>query len=367
MLDRRLILNFDWVLFLQTLLLTGWGVVTIYSATHGRVENGLSTLYLRQLLWVIYGLIGLVILLGIDYQRMEKYAYLLYLFAMALLLLTLLLGTTVSGSRRWLSVGIVSFQPSELGKLGLILALAKYFDEHNQRYYRLRDLGFPALLVSIPFLLIFEQPDLGTAFVLLAIFLAMLFVAGLHSRSLWILGGIGGAMLPVMWFFLLRDYQKERVTALFHPNADPLGAGYHSNQSKIAIGSGGLWGKGFLAGTQSGLSFLPEKHTDFIFSVLAEELGFLGAALLLLLYLCLLLKGLHIAYRAKDRFGMFLAVGVVAMIGIAVIANIGMAIGVLPVVGIPLPLMSYGGSSAVSTLLGIGLLLNIRMRRFKRP
>lgn len=365
MLDRRLILNFDWTLLLLALFLAIWGVFAIYSATNGQVETGLDTLYMKQLLWVIYGLIGLVIFLTIDYQRIGNYAYPLYGGILLLLLLTLQFGTVVSGARRWLSVGFISFQPSELAKIVLILVLAKYFDENRRGYYYLRDLLVPFVLVLAPCLLVFWQPDLGTTLLLFLNSFLLIIVAGLHWKSLLILGIFGGALIPPMWLYFLKDYQKERVLTLFDPESDPLGAGYHILQSKIAIGSGGFSGKGLFAGTQSGLNFLPEKHTDFIFSTLAEELGFIGSSLLLVLYLCLLLKGLYIAYRSKDRLGALIAFGVVTMMGTAIIANIGMTLGLLPVVGIPLPLISYGGSSVVSTLLGVGLLLNVRMQRFK--
>jgi rod shape determining protein RodA len=227
----------------------------------------------------------------------------------------------------------------------------------------LRDLGVPFIMVIIPFALIAKQPDLGTALVLFFVACMLIFASGFPLKVLSILAGVGMVSMPIGWIFL-KDYQKVRVITLLNPDFDPLGAGYHSWQSKIAIGSGGFWGKGLLAGTQSGLNFIPEKHTDFIFAVFAEEWGFIGAAGLIILYMGLILRGIHIAYASKDRLGTLIATGVVAMLSAYILFNIGMTVGLTPVVGLPLPLFSYGGSSMLATMVAIGLLLNIQMRRF---
>ena len=228
----------------------------------------------------------------------------------------------------------------------------------------LRDLVVPLGLLALPFLLIAKQPDLSTSMVLVALACVMILVVGLHTKTLIIVSGLGTCMLPGTWY-LLAEYQRDRLLALFNPSSDLLGTGYHAWQSKIAIGSGGLWGKGLMAGTQSRLQFLPEKHTDFIFAVLGEEMGFLGVLLLLALFSSLLVHGFMIAYHSRDRLGALIAMGVVTLLATHIFLNIGMTTGLLPIIGLPLPLVSYGGSSLVSTFLGLGLLMNVRMRRFK--
>jgi rod shape determining protein RodA len=261
-------------------------------------------------------------------------------------------------------LGPLSFQPSELVKVFLVLSFARYFTEaRREGGLRFRDLLIPLLMLVIPFTLIAKQPDLGTALVLCFVAGALIFASGFPLKILLLMTGGGVIAMPVAWTFL-KDYQKVRIITLLNPDFDPLGAGYHSWQSKIAIGSGGFWGKGWLAGTQSGLNFLPEKHTDFIFAVFAEEWGFVGATALIVLYLILVLRGISIAYASKDRLGSLIATGLVVMLSIYILFNIGMTAGLTPVVGLPLPLFSYGGSSMLATMIAIGLLLNIRMRRF---
>jgi rod shape determining protein RodA len=364
MIDRRMLVNIDWLLVALVLVLGAWGLLTVYSATHGRLETHLEDLYLKQLYWFGAGLMLMVATTLVDYQHLGRAAYILLLVGLVLLLVVAAFGRVVSGARRWIVLGPLSFQPSELVKVFLVLSLARYFTTtYRDGGLRLRDLVLPALMVAIPCALIAKQPDLGTALVLMLVACTMVFASGFPLRTLLILGGIGLVTLPIGWHFL-KDYQKVRVITLLNPDFDPLGAGYHSWQSKIAIGSGGFWGKGWLAGTQSGLNFIPEKHTDFIFAVFAEEWGFIGAAGLLVLYLALILRGLSIAYQSKDRFGSLVATGVVATLSVYVFFNIGMTVGLTPVVGLPLPLFSYGGSSMLATMVAIGLLLNIRMRRF---
>jgi len=257
---------------------------------------------------------------------------------------------------------------SELAKPVLILVLARYFTEHTPAgtaALTFRGLLFPVLLVGLPFGLIVKQPNLSTAMVLVVLLCVMALMIGLRRTTLLTLLLLGVGVLPLAWTLVLKDYQRERLLTLLNPQPDLLGAGYHSWQSKIAIGSGGLWGKGLLAGTQSRLSFLPERHTDFIFAVLAEEVGFVGVVLLLCLFGCLLVHGFNIAYRSRDRLGALVATGVVTTLAVQIFLNIGMTIGLVPIIGLPLPLMSYGGSSLVMTFLCLGLLMNVRMRRFK--
>lgn len=361
--DRRKLTNFDWILLFLTLAIASVGVLTIYTATESE-GMGLRAFYVRQTIWILIGLTVMLVIILFDYRTICRLAYPLYVFTILALIAVEAIGKTVSGSQRWLVLGPVSFQPSELAKLSLILALAKYF--HDRKWsglYRLRDLWLPALFTLIPVGLIIKQPDLGTGMVLLLIFLVMALVAGLRPRSILILALVGVVALPGGWFSL-KDYQKERILTLFNPEADPLGAGYHSLQSKIAIGSGGLWGKGLFAGTQSRLNFLPEKHTDFIFAVFSEQMGFIGAGVLLLLYLALLFRACDLAIKSSDKMSALIATGVTVMIAFYIVFNIGMTLGLFPVVGIPLPLMSYGGSAMLTFMIGIGLLLNIRMRRF---
>jgi rod shape determining protein RodA len=364
MIDRRMLLNIDWMLLLLVFGIGAWGLVTVYSATHGRLETHLDDLYLKQIYWFSVGLVLMVSVTLVDYQLLSRGAYLLLALGILLLIAVFVVGRVASGARRWLMLGPLSFQPSEVVKVFLVLSFARYFTEtRREGGLRFRDLLIPLLMVMVPFALIAKQPDLGTALVLFFVACALVFVSGFPLKILLSMIGGGLIAMPIGWTFL-KDYQKVRVITLLNPDFDPLGAGYHSWQSKIAIGSGGFWGKGLLAGTQSGLNFLPEKHTDFIFAVFAEEWGFVGTAALIMLYMLLVLRGISIAYTSKDRLGSLIATGVVAMLSVYILFNIGMTVGLTPVVGLPLPLFSYGGSSMLATMVAVGLLLNIRMRRF---
>ncbi len=299
-----------------------------------------------------------------NYYVLERLAYPVYFFTVALLIWVLIVGKVMSGSQRWLSLGPISFQPSELAKIAIVLVLAKFFSERGgNREYRLRDLWLPFVLTAIPCFLILKEPDLGTALFLGMISISVVLIAKVYWKSLVIFVGSFFLATPLIWFGL-KEYQQRRVLSFLSPDMDPLGAGYHVNQSKIAIGSGQFWGKGFLKGTQTRLHFLPEQHTDFAFSVLAEEWGLVGSAVLLLIYLFIILWGLNIAKSSKDRFGSIVAVGIVTIVFWQVVINVGMVTGLLPVVGIPLLLFSYGGSSLISTMAAMGILMNISMRRF---
>jgi len=339
--------------------------MAVYSATYAEVEYGLDNLYLKQMTWFGIGFVGMLIVAMTDYHFIAKGAYIFYAMILIALLLVLIIGRVTSGSQRWLSLGGFSFQPSELAKFVMILVLARYYDSSRLTGPRkIRHILIPACLVLIPVFLIIKQPDLGTALVLIFLFLSLTFIAGLSVKSVASLSIMGLLAFPFFWSFL-KDYQKTRILTLLNPDNDPLGSGYHGLQSKIAIGSGKIFGKGIFGGTQSRLNFLPEKHTDFIFSVFAEETGFVGVVILLVLYFLLLMKGVDIASRSKDRLGAFLAAGVVCVLTFSIFVNIGMAIGIAPVVGLPLPFLSYGGSAVVTSLLGIGLLLNVGMRKFE--
>ncbi len=340
------------------------GTLTLYSTMQGSIPEGGMLPHQKQLIWWGLGLVGMLIVILIDYRHMEHYAYAIYAISLLLLVYVLVMGRSISGARRWIELGPISFQPSELIKLTMTLALAKYFHHHaKQGRYNLFELIVPFLIFALPFFLVLLEPDLGTAIVLGLLFFSIVLFFGLSQGSIiaLIIGGL--ASLPLGWLNL-KDYQKERVLTFLNPSEDPLGRGYHIIQSKIAIGSGGVWGKGFLHGTQTRLHFLPEQHTDFIFSAFAEQWGFAGCLLLLAGYLLVIFWAFNISSRAKNTFGMVVALGITFLFFWHVAINIGMCLGLLPVVGIPLPLFSYGGSFLLVMLLGVGLLLNIYIRRF---
>lgn len=364
MLDRRLIQNFDWVLLLLLLLEAGISILNLYSATYPIRDMGGAEIFLKQIYWFLIGFAVFLLATTFNYYVLERLAYPAYFFTVGLLILVLFAGRVTSGSQRWLSLGPISFQPSELAKIAVVLVLAKFFSERGEfKEYRLRDLWQPFILTAIPCFLILKEPDLGTSLFLALISFSMILIAKVNWKSLVILAGASGLVAPLIWFGL-KEYQQKRVLSFLRPDMDPLGAGYHINQSKIAIGSGQIWGKGYLQGTQTRLHFLPEQHTDFAFSVLAEEWGLIGSVVLLMIYLFMILWGLNIAKNSKDRFGSMIAVGIVSIVFWQVAINVGMVTGLLPVVGIPLLLFSYGGSSLITTMAAMGILMNISMRRF---
>lgn len=364
MFDRRLIQNFDWILLLLLVVIAGISVLNLYSATYAIRDSGGSQIFFKQIYWFLIGFAVLIFMTTFDYYILERMAYPIYFFSLGLLFLVFLIGEIRSGSQRWLSFGGVAFQPSELIKISLVITLAKFFHETGQvNEYRLRDLWRPFLIVAFPFFLILKQPDLGTALILVIVAFSIILFAKIRWKSFMVLVMATILAAPFIWFSM-KEYQQKRILTFLSPEMDPLGAGYHINQSKIAIGSGFFWGKGFLKGTQTRLHFLPEQHTDFAFSVFAEEWGFVGAACLLMIYLFLMLWGINVAKNSKDKFGAIIALGVVAIVFWQLVINVSMTTGLLPVVGIPLVLFSYGGSSIVSTMAGMGLLMNISMRRF---
>ncbi len=361
MIDRRLLAHFDWPLLTLVLIISSIGVLNLYSAAFGEVE---SHLYAKQIIWIGIGLAFALSITFFDYRFYRDLAYIFYGISLFLLTAVFIYSTINPEVSRWIRVGPFFFQPAEPAKITIILSLAKYFDRFSKRDgYLLRELIIPFIILLVPSLMVAKQPDLGTAISILLIGFSMILFVKIKWKSLviMIIGGI--SLLPFMWNFLM-PYQKRRILTFFKPELDPLGAGYHIIQSKIAIGSGGGLGKGFLKGTQCKLHFIPAQHTDFVFSVLAEEWGLLGGLILLGLYLFLIIWGLNISIRSKDLFGTIVAFGVVSMIFWHMIINIGMALGIMPVVGIPLPFMSYGGSAIISMMAGVGLLLNISMRRY---
>ncbi|MBO8126183.1 MAG: rod shape-determining protein RodA [Firmicutes bacterium] len=366
--QKRVAKNFDFTLLGVVVALVALGLVAVYSATHSRLlEAGSDPFFFlkRQVMWVIIGLVGLGLAVYLDYEVLGKFSKYFYLGMLALLTLVLVTGKLVSGSQSWFRIaGLASFQPSELAKIAVILFLAKYL-EGQENLRELRSLVVPFAIVLIPMGLILLQPDLGTAMVFVGILFGMLYIAGANPKHL---GGIITAALavsPLIFFYVLKDYQRNRIIVLINPYSDPVGAGYNVIQSMIAIGSGRLWGKGLFSGSQTQLNFVPEHHTDFIFSVIGEEFGFIGGLFVLAAYFLLLWRGLVVSYTAKDRYGSLVAAGVVSMLFTHVLINIGMNMGIMPVTGIPLPFLSYGGSSLLTNMVGIGLLVNIYGRRHK--
>ena len=354
--------DFDKLLLVAMFLIFAIGVVTIYSATKARNLPIAESFFFKQLTWMGIGVVMLILTVLISYQRFIDIAYVLYAVNVALLAIVLVLGHARLGAQRWFSIGGFAFQPSEFIKLSLILVLSNYVAAKKDSMSEFKNFIIPLGLLAVPFVLVLLQPDLGTALLLVPIFLAIMVVSGARLKYLGGMILIGLAGLPVFWHFL-REYQRQRLMVFINPNIDPLGAGYTIIQSKIAVGSGGLWGKGWLNGTQNQLNFLPERHTDFIFSVIGEEWGFLGAAVLILIYFFIVKRAFNISALTSDLYGKTIASGIGVMIGLQVVINIAMTIGLMPVVGIPLPLVSYGGSSLIATVIAIGLLINVGIRR----
>ncbi len=367
--DRRLIQHFDLPLLGVTLALMVAGLLTLYGATRTPDGGGIPPLVVRQAAFMALGL-GLVLVLTlVDYRVWINAAYPVYGGFLALLLVVLVFGQIGGGSQRWIELGFVRLQPSEFGKVALVLMLARFLHERGRPGgLTLPDLVQAGLLVLPAFAMIFLQPDLGTSLLFLILAGTVVLFAGLQRWLLITAIVLAVLVGPVAGFvayrFVLDDYQRDRVVTFLHPEDDPHGKGYQTIQSRYAIGSGRFWGKGFGQGTQAQLRFLPEQHTDFIFSVYAEERGFVGSVVLLLLYLGWLALGLNVARRAKERFGTILAFGLVAVLAWQVGINLGGVLGFMPVTGVTLPLMSYGGSSVLTVSIAVGLLLNISMRRF---
>lgn len=365
--DRRLIHNFDWPTFAAVVCISVFGIMTIFSATRQPAEAAQSPLFIKQIIWLVIGIIGLLVFASFDYIWLSRIAVPVYVTGLILLLVVLVSGKTGMGAQRWISLGPVAFQPSEFFKLVFIIMIAQYFSLLQGPFEITRLLRVFFVIVLLPFVLLFKQPDLGTAVVIFLIFFSMVMTKGLQKKALVMILMIGLVSLPFLgniFWTGLKDYQKNRLVAFMDPEADPAGIGYHINQSKVAIGSGELLGKGFLKGTQGPFRFLPERHTDFIFAVFAEEWGFLGSLFLLLLYFFLIVRGLDTARKAKDEFGSMLALGITFMFAVYFFINVGMTLGIMPVVGIPLPFMSYGGTALLSNFVSAGVLINIRTRRF---
>lgn len=375
MFNRKLWRNLDYVLVFTAAAILSISLLVLDSAA-ASITARPDYYVKKQMLWIAIGLLGMLVILSIDYQQLKRYHLALYILNLLLLAFVLVAGSEAKGAQRWISLGPFIFQPSEFSKLIIIITLARLLESRQGRLNRLRDLIIPFLHVVVPMLLVLKQPDLGTALVFVAIFCGMLYVGGVNIR---LFGGLvcGGALAVVLSLLAhfrwglplpLEEYQLKRLVVMLNPYNDGeggRGAGYHIIQSQVAIGSGGLWGKGLYQGSQVQLNFLPEHHTDFIFAVVGEELGFFRTVGLLVLYFLLLYRMIRIAYQAKDYFGVLLVTGICSMFTFHLLVNVGMTIGIMPVTGIPLPLFSYGGSSMLTNLLALGLVINVNLRRQK--
>ena len=347
----------DITILLPALVLAIIGVAMIYSATYSKAA--LSQIYLKQILWLSLGTISLLFFASFNYQALlNRFAVPAYWIIIILLVVLLAAGEQISGSRRWINISGISFQPSEFAKVVTTLVLAKYLSEREDKIKEWQTLLGAFFITGLPMVLILREPDLGTTLVFVPLVFVMLYIVGVpFSRLFWITFA-GLSTSPLIWF-MLKDYQRQRLLVFINPNMDTLGAGYNVIQSKIAIGSGGWIGKGWLGGTQSQLKFVPEHHTDFIFSVIAEEWGFMGAFILIILFGVFLLQALRIARLARDTAGSLIAVGLTTIIFVQVVINLGGATGLLPVTGMTLPFISYGGSSIILCMSIIGILMSI--------
>ena len=359
MFERRLYYHIDWLLIGAVATICAIGLAMIYSTT-----GGAGRVYWTQVYAMGLGTVAMAACLAIDYRSLADKSHWIYLGVLALLVGVLVFGAVRGGSRRWIELGAFNLQPSEFAKATLALMLAKMLGESRRPALTNGDLVIALALAAVPLLLIARQPDLGTAVTLLPILLVIAYVAGMPMRYLGILALVALVAAPVAYRWGLQDYQRERISTFLDPAQDPKGAGNQQIQARITVGSGGVWGKGFMGGTQGQLRFLPVAHNDFIFSVLAEEQGLVGVLVALGLYLFVIVRALDAARLAKDRLGAYLVLGVLSSFTFQVIYNITMSAGLAPVKGLTLPLMSYGGSSMIATLAGFGLILNVRMRRF---
>ncbi len=352
--------DFDWLLLTFVLLICGIGVMEIYSAT---LHTKFAGAHIKQMYWIAGGLVGMFLLSLVNYQAMLEKIHWFWIASAASLMSVLLFGQKYLGARRWIKMPGFHFQPSEWVKLILILAMARYFAEMRQKELSWSDFIKAGLIVGFPMVMVLAQPDLGTSLTYMPIAVMGLFLGGLRLKQALAVLLLAGLMLPVGWH-VLKPYQRERLTSFMNPEADKQGSGYQVIQSQIAVGSGGIWGKGTAKGSQTHLAYLPVPQTDFIFAAFSEEHGFVGALGVLLLYFIVLMRLTQNAQTAPDRAGTFVVMGVVAVLSFHILVNVGMVVGFMPVTGIPLPLMSYGGSSVLFMFLALGIVMNIRMRRF---
>jgi rod shape determining protein RodA len=358
---RVLLERIDWPLMVIVSLLAGIGIINLYSAA--RATGGFS-LHVTQTIWFLGGLFVIGLMTLVDYRVIERWAYIIFGVVVLMLAAVLVVGTELNGSKRWLNFGFFMMQPSELLKLAVIIIAARYFQDHpNPHGYRLRDLVKPFALVGGAVFFVLIQPDLGTSLVILAIFMTMVLFEGVRWQSIATLALVAVVSAPLVWSFGMKEYQQDRVISFLNLEEDTHGKSWQVRQSMIAFGSGRVWGKGHVEGTQVQKGFVPEHENDFIAANWGEEHGFAGMVVMLSLFMALILWSLRISRRARDRFGAHVGVGVAALIFWHVVVNLGMVTGLLPVVGLTLPLLSYGGSSLMTVLLAIGLLLNVSVRR----
>ena len=362
--ERRLTAHIDWPLIIAVISIAIVGLTTIYSVTYDLRNNQPGPQFWAQVYALPVGLVAMLAFMLIDYGTLTRRSIFIYIILIAALFAVLSIGVTRGGAKRWISFGSITLQPSEFGRIVVALALAGFYGAINRSPRKLTGLVAGGAILGLPAFLIYKQPDLGTAVTLIPVFLGIVYLAGIRMRWLVIASVIAVLLSPVVWMYGLRDYQKERIETFLDPSKDPRGDGYQQIQARVTVGSGGLTGKGFGQGTQGGYGFLPVAHNDFVYSVLAEEHGFLGVLFTLGLYLFVIVRSLDAAELAKDRAGAFLVVGIISGFAFQVLYNITMSAGLAPVKGLTLPLMSYGGSSLVATMAGFGLILNVRMRRF---
>lgn len=354
------LLRLHWMFVILLTLTASIGFAMLFSAAGGDLDPWAS----RQMVRFGMGLLGMIVIAVTDIRLWLRYAYAFYILVLALLIAVELMGFVGMGAQRWISLGVFNVQPSELMKVALLLALARYFHGGSiEDVGRVMFLVPPAIMVVVPAILIIRQPDLGTTLMLVLASVSMFFAAGVRMWKFVLAGILTLISAPVAWFTILREYQKQRILTFLNPETDTLGSGYHIIQSKIALGSGGMFGKGFMQGTQGHLNFLPEKQTDFIFTMLAEEFGMVGGLTLIALYVLLLAYGLVIAVSSRNHFGRLVGIGVTVTFFLYVFINIAMVMGLIPVVGVPLPLVSYGGTAMLTLLFGFGLLLCVHIHR----
>ncbi len=348
--------SMDWILISEVFALSVIGFLVVLSATYHNAD--ISQLWKKQLFWFSISMFGMWVFSKVDYRFWIEASYIFYWIAIISLLAVFVIGDETNGAKRWIKLGILSYQPSELAKLSILLVLARYIGSKTVELFYLGKIFFLLGMLGIPLILILKQPDLGSALLLVPVSLILMYVGGIPFKWLMWMFIIGASSCPLVWHFL-KDYQRERLEVFVNPQDDPLGAGYNIIQSVIAIGSGGISGKGYMQGTQTQLSFIPEHHTDFIFSVVGEEWGFVGCAVVLGLYYLLIQKSFEIARKARDREGSLLALGIASMFAVQIVINVGMTVGLLPVTGLTLPFISYGGSSLVFSYAAVGMLLNV--------
>lgn len=355
--------KFNWNMLILEFILVGIGIWNLISAT--AVDDKSQGLFRNQLIWFGIGLIVTAIILMIHYSFLSRVAYIVYFANIILLVAVLIIGKSSLGARRWIGIGGFTIQPSEFMKVSMVLCLAKYFEsDRTVGGYGLKELALPTLLVAVPAFLIMLQPDLGTAMIVLLTFGSMMLFIKVKPKTMLMIALVFVTTLPVIYKFGLKPYQRQRLVTFVDPMSDPKGSGYNSIQSMIAVGSGQLLGKGYKKGTQSQLNFLPEHHTDFIFSVFSEEHGFAGCVILLLLYLVFLMNGLQVAFQSHDKFALLLVVGLLSIYFWHIFINMGMVMGILPIVGVPLPFLSYGGSALITATLGVAIITNVANKKF---